>query len=162
MRPPDQVRNSSCDGELPEVRRAKHIVASLLAVLLLALIASAQDAQVLEIENIVQAAKGGTAAWIPAANIKDRAALQELSMSGNWNSPSGFFATVEANAFLQDLNDDPNGFVSGTAPRHGDSFWQFNALVGYRFWRNQGAVTLGVLNIGDTDYQLSPLRRNRP
>jgi len=91
------------------------------------------------------------------ANLKDQATLQELSVSGNWNFPSGFFATLEGNAFAQDLKDDPNGFAPGTPPREGDSFWQFNALVGYRFWRNQGALTLGILNIGDTDYRLSPL-----
>ena len=91
------------------------------------------------------------------ADLRDRATLQELTISGNWNSPSGFFATVEANAFAQDLAEDPNGLDPAKGPRNGDSFWQFNALVGYRFWRNQGAVTLGVLNIGDTDYQLSPL-----
>lgn len=90
-------------------------------------------------------------------SLKDRATLQELSLSGHWNSPTGFFATLEANAFAQDLEDDPNGFAPPAVPRDGDSFWQFNALVGYRFWRNQGAITLGVLNIGDTDYQLSPL-----
>lgn len=91
------------------------------------------------------------------ASRKDRATLQELSISGNWNSPSGFFATVEANAFAQDLNDDPSRFAPGAPPRDEDSFWQFNALVGYRFWRNQGSVTLGLLNIADTDYHLSPL-----
>ncbi len=92
-----------------------------------------------------------------APEQKDHATLQELSISGNWNSPSGFFATLEANAFAQDLDADSRGLTPATTPRDGDSFWQFNALVGYRFWRNQGAVTLGILNIGDTDYQLSPL-----
>lgn len=91
-----------------------------------------------------------------APEQKDRATLQELSISGNWNSPTGFFATLEANAFAQDLDSNSSGLTPATVPRDGDSFWQFNAMVGYRFWRNRGAVTLGVLNIGDTDYQLSP------
>lgn len=94
-----------------------------------------------------------------SADLRDRATLQELSFSANWNSPTGFFATLEANAYAQDLVDDPlgSGSNAGSIPREGDSFWHFNALVGFRFWRNQGAITLGVLNIGNTDYQLSPL-----
>ena len=91
------------------------------------------------------------------ADLKDRATLQELTITGNWNSPSGWFASIEANAFSQNLDDDPRSSIPGITPRDGDSFCQFNALVGFRFHRNQGAITLGLLNIGDTDYQLSPL-----
>ena len=32
-----------------------------------------------------------------------------------------------------------------------------NAQVGYRFRRNLCEVSAGVLNVADTDYQLSPL-----
>jgi tetratricopeptide (TPR) repeat protein len=92
-----------------------------------------------------------------ARDLKDRATLQEVSIFGVWNSPSGFFARLEANWFDQDLVDDPRGVAPGAAPRAGDSFWQINAMVGYRFWRNQGEVSVGVLNIAGTDYQLSPL-----
>ncbi len=91
------------------------------------------------------------------ADLKDQATLQKLSFSGNWNSPSGFFASVEANAFAQDLDDDPGNSPPGIPSRDGDSFWQLNALVGYRFWQNQGSISMGVLNINDADYQLSPL-----
>lgn len=87
----------------------------------------------------------------------DQATLQQISFSGNWNSPSGFFATLEANYFRQSLDSESNGLVPPVAALAGDSFWQFNALVGYRFWQNDAAITFGVLNIGDTDYQLSPL-----
>jgi tetratricopeptide (TPR) repeat protein len=93
----------------------------------------------------------------PIASLKDRATLHELSFYGIWNSPTGFFARAEANWFSQNLDDDPQGLATGSIPRDGDEFWQFNALIGYRFWRNQGEVSLGILNIGDTDYQLSPL-----
>ena len=31
----------------------------------------------------------------------------------------------------------------------GDSFWQVNVFVGYRFWRRHAEARVGVLNIGD-------------
>ena len=92
-----------------------------------------------------------------APEAVDQATLHQFSVFGTWNSPSGWFARAEANWFSQNLQDDPRGLAAGASPRDGDSFWQFNALLGYRFWRNQGEVSLGVLNIANTDYQLSPL-----
>jgi tetratricopeptide (TPR) repeat protein len=89
----------------------------------------------------------------PFADLEDEATLTELMFSANWNSPTGLFARVEANYFSQDLEDDPSRGLD----RSGDSFWQFNALAGYRFYRNQCEITAGVLNLGDTDYELSPL-----
>lgn len=83
----------------------------------------------------------------------DEATLQEVSLYGNWYSPTGFFAHIEANAYDQDLDDDP----SATVVRSGDQFIQLNAWAGYRFHRNLCELTAGVLNIGGTDYQLSPL-----
>jgi tetratricopeptide (TPR) repeat protein len=89
----------------------------------------------------------------PGTDLTDQATLQELSLYANWNSPTGLFAHLEANVFQQDLDDDP----SRTPVRSGDEFVQFNAWAGYRFDRNLCEVTAGVLNIGGTDYQLSPL-----
>jgi tetratricopeptide (TPR) repeat protein/outer membrane receptor protein involved in Fe transport len=89
----------------------------------------------------------------PVADLTDEATLTELMFNANWNSPSGLFARVEANFYHQDLDDDPARGLT----RSGDSFWQFNALAGYRFNRNQCEIAAGVLNIGGTDYQLSPL-----
>jgi tetratricopeptide (TPR) repeat protein len=88
----------------------------------------------------------------PFADTRDEATLSELMLSANWNSPSGFFARIEANYLTQDLDDDPS-----RAARAGDSFWQFNALAGYRFLQNRCEISAGVLNIGDADYNLSPL-----
>ena len=91
----------------------------------------------------------------------DIATLQELSLFADWNSPSGWFAHVEANAYHQKLNrDDSHDRLRATAnlpPRSGDSFIQFNAWAGYRFRDNLSEITAGVLNIGGADYQLSPL-----
>ena len=93
----------------------------------------------------------------PNGFTRDRATLHEVGVSANWNSPSGFFARVEANFFAQSLQDDPNGLAPGAASRAGDHFWQFNAFAGYRFRRNMCEVSAGILNLSDQDYQLSPL-----
>ena len=93
----------------------------------------------------------------PGADTKDEATLHELSLFSNWNSPTGLFGRVEGNWYSQQLEDDPRGLAPGALPRNGDDFWQFNALLGYRFNRNHAEISLGVLNINDADYRLSPL-----
>lgn len=93
----------------------------------------------------------------PIANLKDEATLHEVTLNANWNSPTGMFARVEANWYAQDLDDDPGALALGAFPREGDNFWQFNALFGYRFNRNQAEISAGILNIADSDYRLSPL-----
>jgi len=86
------------------------------------------------------------------ADTTDEATLSELMLNLNWNSPTGLFARIEANYYHQHLDDDPS-----RAARSGDSFWQFNALAGYRFLDNRCEISAGVINIGGTDYNLSPL-----
>jgi len=86
-------------------------------------------------------------------DTRDKATLHEVSIYGNWYSPTGFFAHAEANVYHQTLDDDPSATVS----RSGDEFAQFNVWAGYRFNRNLCEIRTGVLNIGDTDYQLSAL-----
>ena len=90
---------------------------------------------------------------LPRTDTNDQATLQEISLYGNWYSPTGFFAHVEANGYHQTLDDDPSSGVS----RSGDEFAQFNFWAGYRFHRNLCEISAGVLNIGNTDYQLSAL-----
>lgn len=90
-------------------------------------------------------------------DLTDSAALHQISLAANWNSPTGWFSRVEANWYLQELNDDPRTRAAGTASRKGDEFLQFNAWVGYRFNRNLCEVSAGVFNIGGSDYRLSPL-----
>jgi len=89
----------------------------------------------------------------PIAILNNEATLHEVMLNANWNSPTGLFATAEANWFMQDLDDDPQA----GPPRSGDAFWQFNSFVGYRFKRNLCEVSAGVLNITDNDYRMSPL-----
>jgi tetratricopeptide (TPR) repeat protein/outer membrane receptor protein involved in Fe transport len=90
---------------------------------------------------------------LPGLDVRERATLHEFSLHGDWYSPTGFFARVEANLFSQDLADDPRAPVQ----RRGDEFWHFNALAGYRFNDNLCELSAGILNIGNTGYQLSPL-----
>ena len=89
----------------------------------------------------------------PFSDFKDQAILQEVSLFGNWYSPSGWFARVEANWYDQSLKDDP----ARGPNRPGDEFIHFNAWAGYRFRDNLCELTAGLLNIGNTGYQLNPL-----
>jgi hypothetical protein len=94
---------------------------------------------------------------VPKADLTDEATLHELGLSLNWNSPSGLFARFEANWYSQDLADDPLSVPPEGSARQGDDFWQFNAMIGYRFHRNLCEISLSILNIGGTNYHLSPL-----
>jgi tetratricopeptide (TPR) repeat protein len=101
--------------------------------------------------------------------LVDTATLNEISLFADWNSPSGWFARIEANWFDQQLNRqdsyerlrtvaNSNANPNDDLPnRSGDSFIQVNAWAGYRFNNNLCELAVGVLNIGGTDYQLSPL-----
>jgi tetratricopeptide (TPR) repeat protein len=93
----------------------------------------------------------------PGMDLTDEATLHEISLYGDWNSPTGFFAHLEASWFQQDLTDDPDRAAMGDPVRSGDEFIQFNAWVGYRFNRNLCELRAGVLNLGGEDFQLSPL-----
>ncbi|MCF7674160.1 MAG: TonB-dependent receptor [Akkermansiaceae bacterium] len=94
----------------------------------------------------------GLAGWA-GADLTDKATLHEIRLYADWNSPSGWFAHLEGNWFSQDLDEDP---ARGVA-RPGDDFSQINAWVGYRFASNLCELRAGVLNLGGTDYHLSPL-----
>lgn len=90
---------------------------------------------------------------LPGFAFTDLALLQEATLYGNWNSPKGFFAQIEAKGYHQNLDDDP----ARALIRSGDDFVHFNAWSGYRFNRNLCEVSAAVHNIGDTDYRLSAL-----
>jgi tetratricopeptide (TPR) repeat protein len=81
---------------------------------------------------------------------RTKGVLQQLSLSAIYNHPCGFFARGEA---LWDAQSN-EGY---TPAEPGDDFWQFNALVGYRFPRRKAEITLGLLNITDQNYKLNPL-----
>jgi len=79
----------------------------------------------------------------PSQRIKG--VLQQLSLSAIYNHPCGFFARGES-LWDSQSNIEP-----------GDDFWQFNALIGYRFLRRKAEVTLGLLNLTDQNYSLNSL-----
>jgi outer membrane receptor protein involved in Fe transport len=94
----------------------------------------------------------------PSLNIKNptipnqrtEGLLQQLSLSAIYNHPCGFFARGEA---LWEAQSN-----KGYKPAEpGDEFWQFNALVGYRFPRRKAEITLGLLNLTGQNYNLNPL-----
>lgn len=80
----------------------------------------------------------------------DRADLHEVRVALTWRSPSGPFARGELWWFWQNLD--------GSKPQPpGDEFPQLNLYAGYRLPNRRAELTLGVLNVTDEDYRLSPL-----
>ena len=84
------------------------------------------------------------------------ASLQEATLFANYNHPSGFFARAEATYYHQE-NKGYTATAASPDAMAGDSFWQLNAFLGYRFAQNRCEVSAGVLNIGDADYHLNSL-----
>jgi len=76
--------------------------------------------------------------------------LHEVRLFGVFNHPSGFFARAET-LWIQQSNQ------GDTAGMPGDDFWQFNLLGGIRMFQRRAEVTMGILNLADQDYRLSPL-----
>lgn len=76
------------------------------------------------------------------------ATLQQLNLYAVFNHPSGLFAQVEG-VFSAQSN---RGY---SLPDTG--FWQVNLYAGYRFLQRRAELTIGLLNLGDQDYQLNPL-----
>jgi tetratricopeptide (TPR) repeat protein len=77
------------------------------------------------------------------------AVLHQVILYAIYNHPSGVFAQAQALWNRQTAG----GFGSAD----GDDFWQGNVFAGYRFWQRHAELTVGVLNVGDTDYMLQPL-----
>ncbi|MEI6872026.1 MAG: TonB-dependent receptor, partial [Verrucomicrobiota bacterium] len=101
--------------------------------------------------------------------------LHTICLQAHYNHPSGFFAQGEANWYRQTSEawgkdgsgsyyDDNLDLQKIVIPRHdilpSYDFWQFNALAGYRFYRNRCEVSCGVLNIAGKDYLLNTLNPN--
>jgi Flp pilus assembly protein TadD len=86
----------------------------------------------------------------PSADQTQQADLQQARLFLLMNHPSGFFGRFEALWFHQQ-----NSGYTPALP--GDDFVQLNLMVGYRLRRQHGEISLGVLNLTDTDYHLNPL-----
>jgi len=76
----------------------------------------------------------------------DRSVLHRVSLAGNFNHPSGFFAQWNSSWYHQ----SSSAFA-------GDDFWQHDIYVGYRFPRRYAEVRCGVQNLFDENYRLNPL-----
>ena len=92
---------------------------------------------------------------IPAAtpgvpNQDVSATLQQVRLYGIWNHPSGLFAEADG-VWSEQWN---RGYSPGEP---GDSFWQANIYLGYRFWNRRAEARIGLLNVADRDYRLNPL-----
>jgi hypothetical protein len=85
-----------------------------------------------------------------AINQDVSAQLHQIWLYGIFQHRCGFFA--QADSVFSDQSN--SGYTPALA---GDSFWQFNAFVGYRFLQRRGEIRVGLLNITDEDYQLNPL-----
>jgi Tfp pilus assembly protein PilF len=91
-----------------------------------------------------------TLAGINTINQNNKATLQQLDLSANFNHPCGFFSRFDALWSRQD-----NQGYSPDEP--GDDFWQFNAYAGWRFHHRHAELQLGLLNITGENYRLNPL-----
>ena len=89
-----------------------------------------------------------TLTGINTINQNNKATLQQLDLSANFNHPCGLFSRFDALWSRQDN-------YSSAEP--GDDFWQFNAYAGWRFHHRQAELQLGLLNITGANYRLNPL-----
>jgi Flp pilus assembly protein TadD len=100
-----------------------------------------------------------------ATNTSESGTLQEERLFVLYNDGSGFFGRAEALWVAQD-NDGYARKPQLTVGRrtidlvselNGADFWQLNIYGGYRFPRNIGDITIGLLNLTNRDYRLNPL-----
>jgi outer membrane receptor protein involved in Fe transport len=84
-----------------------------------------------------------------ALNSHEDSTLNEVSTFVNFYVPCGFFSQFQANWWKQE------NIASMGEP--GDSFAQFNLYAGYRFPRRHAEVMVGVVNIGNQDYNIDPV-----
>jgi Flp pilus assembly protein TadD len=90
---------------------------------------------------------------------KTRSLMHNADLFVIYNHPSGFFAEFDALWYRQhnERTTPANPSNPATISLSGDDFWQFNALLGYRTPGRRLSVTLGILNLTDENYRLSPL-----
>jgi Flp pilus assembly protein TadD/outer membrane receptor protein involved in Fe transport len=92
-------------------------------------------------------------------NQKLKGLLNQLDFTVNYNHPSGFFVEGEAlwNSQYNSGYYTLDSSYSLIPDEPGDSFWQFNALIGYRSPQRRIEAYLGLLNIANQGYNLNPL-----
>lgn len=87
---------------------------------------------------------------VNSINQNQTALLSQMSLSVNYNHPSGFFMQYQSLWTTQNNEEDISELV-------GDNFWQHNIFLGYRFLRRHAEARVGILNLTDQDYNLYPL-----
>ncbi|HYV29654.1 MAG TPA: TonB-dependent receptor, partial [Candidatus Binatia bacterium] len=96
----------------------------------------------------------------PSADRTEESDLHQFALFALFNHASGFFARPELDWYLQQNREhffDYTHVAFRDVDRPGDEFPQLNLLVGYRFPRQHGDMTLGLLNVTGEDYHLKPL-----
>ena len=85
-------------------------------------------------------------------DISSRADLHQFALRAGWNHASGWFVRTDATWYLQDhVNSN-----APTADTSEDSC-QMNVQIGWRFPRQRGEVSAGILNALGRNYRLDPL-----
>jgi outer membrane receptor protein involved in Fe transport len=79
-----------------------------------------------------------------------RAWLHTVELSALYRHSNGLFGELDGTWFSQETRKNGPDFA-------GDDFWQLNLKAGYRFPHQRAELTLGVLNVLGTDYNLDPL-----
>jgi len=93
---------------------------------------------------------GVPATALATADQRQSSSLHHLTLYGLFNHSSGFFAQADADWYAQE-----NSGYAVALP--GDSFFQENLYVGYRFAHRRAELRLGLLNLAGQDYRLNPL-----
>ena len=88
---------------------------------------------------------------LPPPNSPLNAELHEITPYIVFNSRYSCFARAEAPWYAQ------KSWGNYLAPLPGDHFYQVNLFAGYRFPRQHGDFTFGLLNVNNTNYHLNPL-----
>jgi tetratricopeptide (TPR) repeat protein len=83
-------------------------------------------------------------------SFTDRGLLHLVSLNGIFQHPSGFFASAEGQWWAQELSDNLSSMP-------GDHFWQLNLMAGYRSPHRHFELSVGLLNVTDQNYNLSPI-----
>lgn len=84
----------------------------------------------------------------------ERAVLERVALTLAYQHPAGAFGEWESTWYRQRTDGfDPARPVS--------EFWQHNLWIGWRFAQRRAEVRLGVLNLADQDYRLTPLNAYR-
>lgn len=90
---------------------------------------------------------------LPAAflsPVEEESLLHEIRLRTMYQHRRGLFGQIEASGFFE----ENEGY---TPDGSSEQVWQLHAEVGCRFRRRQGEVGIGVVNLTDQDYRLSPL-----